>query len=511
MEIEIKNKEINAVIDSATSFAKTLYGDKLDKRIVARIQDEARMLVELGMTNADLIAIRNKLKNYIDAKNIYISRFSNNNSFIYYLLGISNINPLPRHSFCKKCHTFFWGNIKEEICPICGEKMCKDGFDLPFALLNDDIKKLGFKFNNSSNKTRMEYIEKCEINFKLNPTVQLAIELGLTQEDLNNANIYETEIIKCLDKKYYSKHYLKEQFFEHQAFIGLPTLGSDLLQEFLREYEISNFNDLIKLIGFLYGTRVYDSCEENLVDTDKPNINDCITYRDDIFKLLKQNQFNDFDASIICRETRANGAGHLSSLSEDKLKEAGVEEKYINFLKGISYIFHKGHVIGHMKLEFALAKIYLEDPVRYYKAYFSLNKDLLNRINENDDFIKLVAETIDYNSETFYLGIIDLIERGENINKILRELKIKHINDRYLFLLNNHLNISENSEDAIAKLRSSLSKLEPIEERILRLRFGLDDDIKRSYEQIGKEFGYSKSHVYKIVKRSITKLSNFLK
>ena len=36
-------------------------------------------------------------------------------------------------------------------------------------------------------------------------------------------------------------------------------------------------------------------------------------------------------------------------------------------MKNIRYIFHKGHVLGHAKLEFMIAKIYLEDPIRYGK------------------------------------------------------------------------------------------------------------------------------------------------
>ena len=175
----------------------------------------------------------------------------------------------------------------------------------------------------------------------------------------------------------------------------------------------------------MHGTKVYDSCKENLIDIDKPDIKDCITSRDDLFKFLKLNQFNDEDATILCRETRINGSGHLSSFSETKLKEAGVEEKYINFIKGIRYMFHKGHVVGHAKVEFMIAKIYLEDPIRYYRAYFLLHKDLMAQINENDDFIKCLAEIRNYELEKIYLGIVDLMERGFNPKKLIIEIKNK--------------------------------------------------------------------------------------
>ena len=185
----------------------------------------------------------------------------------------------------------------------------------------------------------------------------------------------------------------------------------------------NNFDELVDLICMMHGTKIYDSCEENLIDINKPNIKDCITSRDDLFKFLKLNQFSDEDAVILCRETRINGSGHLSSLSETKLKEAGVEEKYVSFMKNIRYIFHKGHVVGHTKLEFIIAKIYLEDPIRYYRAFFSLHKDLMAPISENDDFIKRLVETRNCELEKIYLGMIDLMERGFNPKKLISEIK----------------------------------------------------------------------------------------
>ena len=92
-------------------------------------------------------------------------------------------------------------------------------------------------------------------------------------------------------------------------------------------------------------------------------------------------------------------------------------------MKSIRYIFHKGHVVGHTKLEFIIAKIYIEDPIRYYRAYFSLHRDLMAQISENDDFIKRLAETRNYELEKIYLGIIDLMERGFNPKKLIREIK----------------------------------------------------------------------------------------
>lgn len=117
--------------------------------------------------------------------------------------------------------------------------------------------------------------------------------------------------------------------------------------------------------------------------------------------------------------------GNLTEENELKLKKAGVDEKYIEFLKTIKYIFHKGHSVGHTRLIIKIAKIYLNDPLRYYKAYFSINKAKLSQVYE--DYRKnkiLITDKVNGINE-IYLAIIDLIERGYNpkilIDEVLKE------------------------------------------------------------------------------------------
>ena len=44
-------------------------------------------------------------------------------------------------------------------------------------------------------------------------------------------------------------------------------------------------------------------------------------------------------------------------------------------------------------------------------------------ISENDDFIKRLVETRNYELEKIYLGMIDLMERGFNPKKLIIEIK----------------------------------------------------------------------------------------
>ena len=62
------------------------------------------------------------------------------------------------------------------------------------------------------------------------------------------------------------------------------------------------------------------------------------------------------------------------------------------------------------------------------------------------------------------------------------------------------------SKETIKKLYLALADLTDREERIIRLRFGLDDDILRTYKEIGDEFGVTGARIQQIVKKAIKKL-----
>ncbi len=56
------------------------------------------------------------------------------------------------------------------------------------------------------------------------------------------------------------------------------------------------------------------------------------------------------------------------------------------------------------------------------------------------------------------------------------------------------------------RIGRALATLDPREEKVLRLRFGLDDDTTRSLEQIGREFGLTRERIRQIEIRALAKL-----
>ena len=56
------------------------------------------------------------------------------------------------------------------------------------------------------------------------------------------------------------------------------------------------------------------------------------------------------------------------------------------------------------------------------------------------------------------------------------------------------------------KLATILDELNDREERVIRLRYGLDDGISRSYEEIAKEFNLTRERIRQIEAKALKKL-----
>lgn len=73
-------------------------------------------------------------------------------------------------------------------------------------------------------------------------------------------------------------------------------------------------------------------------------------------------------------------------------------------------------------------------------------------------------------------------------------------------LLKEVYGVEKFDKNIASRLDDVLSELPPKEERIIRLRFGMDDNISRTYVELGKEFGVSASSVCQSAHRAIKKL-----
>ena len=133
--------------------AHEIYGEELPPVVVERLERELNSIISNGFAVMYIIAQKLVWKSVEDGY-LVGSRGSVGSSFVATMAGITEVNPLSPHYYCKKCHysdfeseevrKFAGGcgwDMPDRICPVCGEKLTKDGFDIPFETF------LGFKGN----------------------------------------------------------------------------------------------------------------------------------------------------------------------------------------------------------------------------------------------------------------------------------------------------------------------------------------------------------------------------
>lgn len=127
--------------------AHAIYGPKLHDSIEKRIEKELKAIIGHGFAVIYLV-FRNLVKQSNSDGYLVGSRGSVGSSIVAFLIGITEVNAMPPHYVCLKCHYLELhddGSVKsgwdmeDKLCPNCNSKMKNDGQDIPFETF------LGFK------------------------------------------------------------------------------------------------------------------------------------------------------------------------------------------------------------------------------------------------------------------------------------------------------------------------------------------------------------------------------
>ncbi len=140
-EIEGADEELKKITYDK---AKSIYGNDLPSQVEKRLERELGSIISNGFAVMYIIAQKLVWKSVEDGY-LVGSRGSVGSSLVATMAEITEVNPLSPHYFCKKCQysDFDSNEVKEfaggsgydmpdKNCPICNEKLFKDGHDIPF-------------------------------------------------------------------------------------------------------------------------------------------------------------------------------------------------------------------------------------------------------------------------------------------------------------------------------------------------------------------------------------------
>jgi DNA polymerase III alpha subunit (gram-positive type) len=285
------------------------------------------------------------------------------NSFTAYLLGITEVNPLPPHKYCPACgyvefvdtaewesgFDLFGDGQDKEPCPRCGAGLTGDGHSLDSCfLMGDDGGLFPFFDINVSEELFL-------------PMYDYLATLGTIREGLTkaeaNTSLYWIAI--------YGMHWLSAlRKLEERTGVPLRDMqideilfsavveNSELLPyiskrayTLLRQIHPSSFSELVKVFGLAYGTGAWENNAETLIGTTCSR-QDVIANRDDILDTLLRYGVKYRTAQKMSHATRKGRA--RAALTPEMimlLQEQGVPEWYLSSMRKIEYLGARAHAV----------------------------------------------------------------------------------------------------------------------------------------------------------------------
>ena len=336
------------------------YGKTVPRQIQERYASELNHIVANGFSPyyilASMLAAKSKSLGYL-----HNLRGCAGGSFIVYLMGISETNPLPPHLYCPTCRRVEFvdagqypsgfdlnrRDIERKRCPSCGAALSGDGHDIPAEFFTgyDGGKTPDFDLNVAPEiqEDIIRYIVEAfgEDSVSRSGTKDmlscylLPHSMFSTLKRMEELTGVSASSIKFEDIDIFS-------FFMDDDFKGLP-FDSEFVRSISDTVFPTRFSDVTRILGFAHGRNVWTDNGENLAGTVcVPEA--AIAHRDDVMQTLMRHGIDRKTAFDFAETVRRGEAGtYLTKEREAMLLEHDVPAWYIDSMKKIKYLFPKAH------------------------------------------------------------------------------------------------------------------------------------------------------------------------
>lgn len=414
----MKKKQI---FDKAYKKLTELYKGKYnapDIRITSRFYEEKKILQEseLYICYLDFIG---RLREAAAKKGEEITvRGTAGSSFIAYLLGATDINPLPLFEYCPHCKvTKFLGagnpyDRASAVCS-CGTPNIIDGHNIPFE---SNLKSVTSEFIQVCvSHAFFEEAKKLILDEKWGKSITVFQSEGIAPvrfcfdkegeegaiqyEVADNAELFSEcpritlvpytmldkfcELEKATGGKW-KKRNRNGFVFSHDMLCGdilesLPQFKGTFLSEIFEVAPPQNAGELLNVIGLAHSTQVWRDNAENLFYDHKILFKDIPAFREDLYdmicdKLRKNGIYETGFAYEVMEKARKGYYAQNDGVDEDTfitLLNLGFDMEFIYFIEKIQYMFPKAHGIAYLKEVIRLI---------FYKLNFSDEYDKVIRI-----------------------------------------------------------------------------------------------------------------------------------
>lgn len=300
-------------------------------------------------------------------------------SFVAYLLGATEINPLKPHYYCSKCGMVIFDNsvddgwdLPEKICS-CGKEMQIDGHNIPFETYRHVVhRNTSFDVSMSPNFWRIansvikEYFKDCEltatereenriITYTVTSDKSACAFTFLADTEFEQYQALERATGTAFERVNFSQNEVLNEFRLGNT-DGIPEFRTDFYKDMAEEVSPKSFYDLIQISGLSHGTGVWIGNAKELVNQGIP-VRNVIAYRDDVFNhiaqyMLRKGIANTGYAYKIMEDTRRGVYARVGVSEEMKkqLKDIGIEDWFADSIGKIQYLFPKAHGVTYVKL-----------------------------------------------------------------------------------------------------------------------------------------------------------------